>query len=129
MCIRDRVYHRVRVDVPHTCRRDLRLVLPHGGGQGAQLAVDVGYGYRVLDVYKRQAQLLHQCLGHIGDHGIGEPGVASLDGGGAVIRRGGGIVAGIGGILRVRLGAGTVAAHILAGDGKAVGEMCIRDRY
>ena len=48
----DRVYHRVRVDVPHARRRDLRLILSHGGGQRAQLAVDVGYGYRVL---------VHQC--------------------------------------------------------------------
>ena len=85
------------------------------GGDLLALAVDL-FG---------DAQLLHQRLGHIGDHGIGEPGVAALDGGGAVIRRGGGIVAGIGGILRVRLGDGTVAAHILAGDGKAVGKLDI----
>ena len=85
------------------------------GGDLLALAVDL-FG---------DAQLLHQCLGHIGDHGIGEPGVAALDGGGAVIRRRGGIVAGIGGILRVRLGDGTVAAHILAGDGEAVGKLDI----
>ena len=44
----DGVHHGVGVDIPYPGGHHLGLVLPHGGGQGAQLPVDVGHGHRVL---------------------------------------------------------------------------------
>ena len=59
----------VRVDVPAPPGRRLRLILPHGGGQGVQLAVDVGEAQGVLI---HQGQLPHpgagQYLGGIAAH-------------------------------------------------------------
>ncbi len=82
------------------------------GGDGLALAVHL-FG---------DAQLLHQSLCHIGDHGIGEPRVAALDGGGALLLIGRGIARSVCGI-GVGVGDGAVAAHILAGDGIAVGKL------
>ena len=50
----------VRVDVLHPRRHHLRLVLPHGGAQGAQLPVNVGHGHRVL-IHQRQSANAAAC--------------------------------------------------------------------